>query len=144
LALLVASAVFYRANAHHAMIAVVPAQWVWAEGSIDASGVALSEVLSAELADTRIARVVAWPIVAQNRDPQPVDRLAHALKASQILAVSVRNTAAGKNVAIFLLDPNTGEKLLAEQYNVPTLATSAAQHELAQRVVRDIASSGRL
>jgi TolB-like protein len=88
--------------------------------------------------------VVAWPIVAQNRDPQPVDRLAHALKASQILAVSVRNTAAGKNVAIFLLDPNTGEKLLAEQYNVPTLATSAAQHELAQRVVRDIASSGRL
>lgn len=141
-------AVAYRALASKpsGMVAILPAQWVWARQPIaDASAIGLSELLDEELANRRIARVIAWPlIVEQRQDGKSIRETSAELHASRIVAILVRPVDNVKLVTVFLLDPSSGEKLLAQQYVVTDLSSHWMQQGLARRIAMDLGSSGRL
>jgi len=139
LAVLAVTAFAYRAatNAPQ-MIAVLPAQWVWHERDLDASGVRIAELLTGDLANGQKAHVVAWPLVEQHRDARTAMKdLATALHASRLLVVSVRPlSSAEKSIAVFLIDPVSGEKHAAQRYVRGDIASYAVQSALADEIAR--------
>lgn len=127
------------------MLAVLPAQWLWrAEEDLDPSAVGISEALNAEIANQHFARVIAWPIVAANHDglSSTIDA-ANRFGVSKLIAVSVRRLDGGQSIAIFLIDPTSGEKLRAKNYFVRDAASYWVQSEMARRIANDLHSSGR-
>lgn len=134
----------YRSEAgrQSGMIAVLPSQWLWNDrGQYDSSAISLSEAITSDLADGTLARVVAWPIVAQQHDNRKSLReIAANLGASKVIAVGVRDVAHRKLVTIFLIDPATGQKIGADQYLTDGVS-SVGNDPLAQRITNDLAKA---
>ena len=139
IALIAVALVAYRATTSAPqMIAVLPAQWVWHGKDFDVSGIGIAEILSGDLANSQKAHVVAWPVVAQHRDARmPLRDLAADLRASRLLVVSVRPLdGVEKSVAVFLVDPATGEKRAAQRYVRSDVASYSSQAALAEEITR--------
>ena len=132
----------YRSEAARAngLIAVLPSQWLWVDrGQYDSSAINLSEAITSDLANGGVARVVAWPIVAQQHDNRkPLRQAAVEFGASKVIAVGVRDVAHRKLVTIFLIDPASGQKLRADQYITDGVST-VGPDPLAQRITDDLA-----
>lgn len=135
----VAATLFYRFSAAASpMIVVVPEQWVWAEqgGSADAEE-GLAELLTAELANSGAARVIAWPSIAGHRPLARETRdVAAALRADQVLLVAVRADRA----TLFLVDGKVDQKLWFGEYASKDLSTRESQHEIARQAAADLAA----
>ena len=134
----------YRSEAGRAngMIAVLPAQWLWNDrGQYDSSAISLSEAITSDLANGNVARVVAWPVVAQQHDNRkPLREAAANLGASKVISVNVRDVGHHKLVTVFLIDPASGQKLRADQYLTDGVS-SVGNDPLAQRITDDLAKA---
>lgn len=143
-AALVAGAVFLRDDtpAQTGMIAVLPAQWVYADhDDTNPAAVPLSEALTIELANRNLARVVAWPIVSHDPNPAPaLHDIAARLGASRVLVVIVRDEEGGNAITLFDIDAKTGRKRGALRYRTPVVS-AIEQEKLAQRMASDLALS---
>jgi serine/threonine-protein kinase len=144
LTLLIATALVWRGAASREtdMVAVLPAQWVNSDhADTDPRAVALSEALTIELANRRIAPVIAWPIVAQRQlADRPFREIAQQLGASRLLIVTARQSDGGADlITLFDVDAHTGQKRRALRYLTPVISLSEQQH-LAQRMASDLAA----
>lgn len=128
------------------MVAVVPAQWLWPRDiGVSASSITLSESLDAELANRNLASVVAWPIVTERHGAfRNLQDAAARLGAAKIVAVSVRRTGADDAIAVFLIDPATGQKLRAQQYFVRDASSGWVLGGMAAAIAEDLHQSGRI
>ena len=134
-----------RALPSASLTAVVPNQWISVDQTdLDPAALPISESLTAILANARLARVVAWPIVAaQHRSDGSLRGLASRIGARRVIIVVARPDGALKNVSVFVVDSASGEKLRAERYLLPVRTTADADR-LASRISSDLERSGSL
>lgn len=94
----------------------------------------LSERISIELANQRAARVVGWPLMLRYRSaPQEFRQMAAGVGATKVLLIrSLRG-----DVAVFVLDALSGEKLWVNEYSSRQNAPLNDQPELARMIVKD-------
>lgn len=143
----VATYAFRAASGNRAaLVAVLPVQWVWREDpGQDPSAIGLAEALDAEIANRNLARVVAWPVAAQQRDAlRSLADVPNRLGASRVIGVGVRQVDRGESVTIFLVDAISGQKLRADEYFAKNIRSYWIQKQLARRIADDLRASGRL
>jgi len=144
LVVLIAGVAIYRSTRVDASLpvtAVVPEQWLWAEkGGSEVIEAGLAELLTAELANTRAARVIAWPIVQHRRAPaKDTKDIAAIFGADRVLLVKANSTS---GAALFLIDGKSGQKLWYSESVNSDLSTHEGQKEVARRVAADLKSFG--
>ena len=136
-----AVAAFYSfpGSAESELVAVVPARWLWREAEgFDKLEESLAETLAAELANSRAARVIAWPAMTRYRPARKEAReLAAELGADKILMVSLRGESGAIRVTVWLMDPISSEKLRVSEYLRNDLTSLEAQRELARVIARE-------
>jgi len=144
LAALVIAAVAWRASAMRAstMVAVMPAQWIWADhAQSDPRAIPIAEAFTSELANRNLANVVAWPVVAHGATAgKPLSEIGTQLSASRLLTVMVRREDGQDLVTLFEIDPQTGRKVRALHYETPVISLTE-QRALARRMADDFGAS---
>ncbi len=123
------------------MYAVMPVRWVWPENaSLDKTDEPLAEAIDGELANRRIVRVLAWPLLTHYaKEPKPLREMARELGAGKFILVSVRGSDQTRRVTIFLVEAASGEKMSAGEYFPGDLSTLESQRKLARDIAKDLA-----
>jgi hypothetical protein len=137
----VAAALIYRfAGAPLPMIVVVPELWVWTEkGGLADAEEGLAELLTGELANSGVVRVIAWPSIAGHGPLGHETRdVTAALHADQLLVVSVKPEPEGVRATLFLVDGKTDRKLWFGEYAPKDFSTREAQREVAREAAADL------
>jgi TolB-like protein len=119
---------------------------VWGDtAGLDALDASLAEILGAELANSRAASVIAWPLILPYRNARKETRdLATELGAARVLTVAVRGGNRGAaRVTIFLMSATSGEKIWVSDYPVADLASLDAQRALTRRIAAEFAAQER-
>ncbi len=119
------------------LLAVVPARWVWRSGEAGLlpSDVEAAEAITAEFANRRIGRVVAWPMVAA-AGVSSLGDVAGKLGARRVLLVAVRRQGGEDRLTAYLMEAGTGQKRAVLQ--TPMLAS---MRETAGAVARQFAAT---
>jgi TolB-like protein len=132
----------WRAPAQN-IVAVVPARWIEPNpGDLDAADTPLAEAVDSELANRRIAPVLAWPLILQYQNQRkPLLQLAAEMGARKMLIVVVRREALSKRITVFLIDRDTGQKLRASTYVRRDISSVASQQGLARQIAGDLAKA---
>ena len=142
-AILIGAAVLLLAlrRPNPAVVAVVPAGWLEGDrNDLDSSDSGLAEALDAELANRHIARVLAWPVLQDHRNPRkPLLQFASEVDAGKVVLVVVRSEPPSKRVNIFLVDRLSGQKLFAHVYSPRELSSVQSQQALARQIATDLA-----
>ena len=122
----------WPAPSNDALLAVVPARWVWPANDFPSVTYdeELAELTATELVSRRSASVVAWPMLqkyrAGSRGPKEI---ATELHADRILIVAVRLEAGGFRVTGFMVDPKSGRKLgVYDGSGLPLQTTEQRRH----------------
>ena len=144
LAAAIAGVYIARHNFQSPVLAPIPTTWIEPmRGDLDTLDVALAEDVDAELANQRLARVIAWPEVLRDRSMRllALRDFAAVLGADRLVLILVRDQAGGKLVRVFVVDEPSGQKTLALTYLNPALATAEAQNALAARIAHELVRS---
>lgn len=118
-----------------AMIAVLPARWIWPGEDFPAirHDEDLAERIIANLANRYHAPVIAWPSTQRFRGRSFTTReLANELNAARVVIVAVRVEADGFRATAYLLDPKVEKKLRVSDKRALSLATPEQREKVAQ------------
>lgn len=123
------------------MVAAIPVQWIDSNpGVVTKSELDLAEMVNSELANRRIAPVLAWPLIMQHEnDHKSLQRLAAGMGVSRLVLIAVRDAPSSQRVNVFLVDAVSGQKLRAQAYERRDLSSAASQQSLAQQIANDLA-----